>query len=69
MAAILFADLVANNTTDRRAADRADSAAAGQDGATHSTDTGTDRGVLILLRHAGTTRQADQHGYCCRLHC
>lgn len=62
---MLFIDLVANDAADRSATHRAGGAAAGQDGATHSADTGTDRGIFILRRHSGTPHQAEQHGYCC----
>jgi hypothetical protein len=66
---MLFADFVANDAADRRATHRAGSASAGQDRAAHSADTGANRGISILRRHSGTAQQAEQHGYCCRIHC
>ena len=69
MIAMLFLDLVANDAADRRATHRASSAAAGEDRAAHSTDTGADRGILILLLHSGATSKTEQQGYYCHTHC
>jgi hypothetical protein len=65
---MLFADLVANDATDRRATDRAGGAATGQDGTAHGTNTGANRSIFILLRHACTPSQTGQQDYCCHIH-
>jgi hypothetical protein len=59
----VFADLVADETTDRRAADRPDRAATREHGAANRADAGAYRGVFIARRHLSTTTQAEQ--YCC----
>ncbi len=57
----LFTDLVTDDAANSRAADRSDSAAAREHGTADGTDTGTDRGALVPIRHPGTTAQAEQH--------
>jgi hypothetical protein len=58
----LFADFVTDDATDSGTADGAGRAAAGQDGPADGTDPGADRGVLPLLRHAGTSPKTKQQG-------
>ena len=69
MSVMLFLELVTDDAADRRATHRSDGAATSQDGAANSADTGANRGIFILLRHSGTTPQAEQHGYCYRINC
>jgi len=45
-------DLSANNPAYRSTPDRAYCAAASEDGSPHRTDTRTDGGIFITLRHA-----------------
>jgi hypothetical protein len=52
---------MADNASDRRPADRSDRAAARESSTSDSTDPGADRGVPVLRRHPGTTRQAEHH--------
>src|SRR4249920_3474272 len=59
----LFADLMADDAADCCATDRADGAAARKRGASDCTDSGANCGVLVLLRHPGTTTQAEHHCY------
>jgi hypothetical protein len=56
----LSADLVADNTANRSAANRTGRASAGENSTGNSAESGTDRGILIALRHSGTTTQAKQ---------
>lgn len=62
MTEMLFFDLVANDAANRRATYRAGGAAAGQDRAAYSADSGADRGIPILRRHSGAPCQTEQHG-------
>jgi hypothetical protein len=55
-------DFVTDNAADRRTADRSDCAAARENSTSDSTDPSADRGVPVLRRHPGTTRQAE---HCC----
>ena len=56
---LFLIDFVAYDAADCRTADRSDGAAARKNGPCDATNTGAYRGVLILRRHSGTTRQAD----------
>jgi hypothetical protein len=62
MASLGLSDFVSDDAADGGAADGSDSAAARQDGASDSTDTGTDGGALVLIRHPGASAQAKQQG-------
>jgi hypothetical protein len=62
---ILFTDLVTNDTAHCSTANRADRASASENRTGDASNTGTDRGILILFRHAGTTAQTKQK---CRGH-
>jgi hypothetical protein len=57
----LFTDLVADDATDCCAANCPDRAAARKDGASDSTDAGTDCSALVTRRHPATASQAEQH--------
>ena len=59
----LPADLMADDAANRCTADRADGASTSKNGASNCTDSGTDRGILVLLRHPGTTTQAEHYGH------
>jgi hypothetical protein len=52
---------MADNAADCRASDRADGASTRKCGASDCADSGTDCGVLVLLRHPGTTTQAEHY--------
>jgi hypothetical protein len=60
-----FTDLVADDATDRGAADRSDCAAARQNIAADCTDAGADCGVPVSRRHPATSTQTKQqcHGH------
>jgi hypothetical protein len=62
---MVFADLVADEATDRRTANRSEGAAAREHGTTHGADPGAYRSVLVARRHRVATAQAEQH---CRGH-
>jgi hypothetical protein len=55
-----IADFVADDAADGSAAHGSDRAAAGQDGTADGTDARTDRGALVLCRHAGAAPKAKQ---------
>src|ERR1035437_10282097 len=58
---LVFADLVADDAADCRAADRPDRAAARKHGTTHGANPGANRSVPVLRRHPAATTQAEQH--------
>lgn len=65
---------MADDTADGGATQGAERTATGQHCTADSAHASTDGGVLPLARHAGTTTQAQQHGYadcaeCQSLHC
>jgi hypothetical protein len=62
-------DLIADHAADRRAADGADRAAAGEDGTPDRAYAGADRGVLVALRHPAAPAGAEQHRRCERTEC
>jgi len=66
---LAFANLVADQATDRCTAHRSDRAAARKHGTTHGTDSGANRSVFVTRGHRVTATQAEQH--CCghRTHC
>jgi hypothetical protein len=57
-----LADFVTDHAADSRAADGSDGATARKNGASYGTDAGADGGILVLLRHAGTSTEAEQNG-------
>jgi hypothetical protein len=57
----VFADLVADDTTDRRAADSSDCAATRKHGTTHGADAGANRSILVLRRHPAAATHTEQH--------
>jgi hypothetical protein len=64
----LLLDLIADQTANCRTTYRADCAAAGQYSTSDRTGTGTHCRILILVRHAGASRQAEHEGHRCRMH-
>jgi hypothetical protein len=58
-----FADFVTDDAANSSTANGANRAAARQNGAADGTDSRADGGILVLLRHAGTADQTNQH-YC-----
>ncbi|SBT04169.1 hypothetical protein ACCAA_130120 [Candidatus Accumulibacter aalborgensis] len=59
-----FVDLVADDAADDCPADRANRAAAGEDGTSDSPHASANGCALVLRRHPGTSTQAEQHGCC-----
>jgi hypothetical protein len=57
-----LAHFMPDNAADGRTANGSDSAAARQDGASDGTDTSTDSGALVLIRHPGASAQTEQQG-------
>jgi hypothetical protein len=55
----VFADLVADDATDRRTANSSTRAAARKHGTTNGADSRADRGVPLTSRHLATSTQAD----------
>lgn len=60
---------MAYDAANRRAADGSKGASTRKSGTSDCTDSGTNRGVLVLLRHPGTTAQAQHHCYNQRTNC
>jgi hypothetical protein len=65
----VFTDLVADDATDRGAADRSECAAARENSTSDSTYAGADCGVPVLRRHPAATTQAEQHCHGHRTDC
>lgn len=69
LSVVAFTDLVADQSTDRRAAYRSDRAAAREDSTADRTYAGADCRVLVSRRHPATTAQAEQHCHGNRTNC
>jgi hypothetical protein len=59
---LVFADFVTDDAADDGAADGSDRAATRKNRASDGTGTGADGGVLVLIRHAGATGEAEFMG-------
>jgi hypothetical protein len=55
---LAFADLIADHAADCRASEGAGRTAVRQHGTRHAADTGTDRGIFLLLRHVGASTES-----------
>jgi hypothetical protein len=66
---LFLADLIADQATDRCAADRTDRAAARKDSTRNGTGSGANRRILVARRHPAATSRTENRCYRNRTDC